>query len=60
MITLGGGGQGSLDYSDYALKGGGVVGTKMIMYYMIISAQLIFKIIREKFSYYELDVTYND
>ena len=50
------GGQGSLDYIDYALRGGGI---KVIMYYMIISAQLIFKVVREKSSYYELDVTYN-
>ena len=53
------GGQGSLDYNDYALRGGGGVSIKMIMYYMIISAQLIFKVVRDKSSYNELDVTYN-
>ena len=31
---------------------------KIIMYY--ISAQLIFKVIREKFSFFELDVPYNN
>ena len=40
--------------------GGGGVSIKMIMYYMIISAQLIFKVIREKSSCNELDVTYNN
>ena len=39
--------------------GGGGVSIKMIMYYMIISAQLIFKVVRDKSSYNELDVTYN-
>ena len=53
------GGQGSLDYSDYALRGGGGVSTKMIMDYMIISAQLIFKVARKNPSYNELDVAYN-
>ena len=54
------GGPGSLDYIDYALRGGGGgVSIKMIMYYMIISAQLIFKVVRDKSSYNELDVTYN-
>ena len=53
------GGQGSLDYSDYALRGGGGVSTKMIMDYMIISAQLIFKVARKNPFYNELDVAYN-
>ena len=54
------GGQGSLDYSDYALRGGGGgVSTKMIMDYMIISAQLIFKVARKNPSYNELDGSYN-
>ena len=39
VITIGGvGGQGSLDHNDYALKGGWGVSTKMITYYMNISA----------------------
>ena len=56
MLGGGGGGPDSLDYIDYALRG---VNIKMIMYYMIISAQLIFKVVRDKSSYNELDVTYN-
>ena len=39
--------------------GGGGVSTKMIMDYMIISAQLIFKVARKNPSYNELDVAYN-
>ena len=55
------GGQGSLDYIDYALRGrGGGVSIKMITYYMIISAQLFFKVVRKKSSYNKLYLTYND
>ena len=39
--------------------GGGGVSTKMIMDYMIISAQLIFKVARKNPSYNVLDVAYN-
>ena len=39
--------------------GGGGVSTKMIMDYMIISAQLIFKVARKNPFYNELDVAYN-
>ena len=54
------GGPGSLDYIDYALRGGGGVNIKMIMYYMIFSTQLIFKVVREKSSYNELNVSKNN
>ena len=57
------GGQGTLDYIDYALRGGvrgEGVSIKMIMYYMIISARLIVKVVREKSYYNELAVTYNN
>ena len=53
------GGQASPDVIDYALREWGV-SVQMIMYYRIISAHLIFKVGREKSSYKELDVTYND
>ena len=39
--------------------GGEGVSIKMIMYYMIISAQLIFKVARKNPFYNELDVAYN-
>ena len=42
------------------LPTGTELGNSLIMYYMIISAQLIFKVIREKSSCNELDVTYNN
>ena len=41
------------------VRGGGGVSTKMIMDYMIISAQLIFKVARKNPFYNELDVAYN-
>ena len=40
MLGAGGGGQGSHDDNNYALKGGCGI-SKMIMYYMHISVQLI-------------------
>ena len=43
-------------------KGGGGEGLrfKIIIYYIVISAQIIFKVVRDKSSYNELDMTYND
>ena len=54
--TKGVGGQSSLDNNKYAFKGRGV-STQMIMYYVNISAQLIFKVFKKNSSYRELHVS---
>ena len=48
-------GEWKMENGKWKMEGG----TKMIMYYMIISAQLIFKVARKNPFYNELDVAYN-